>query len=236
MSGVLDLLDELGVPVDAQLFRLALTHSSFAYENGRIPDNERLEFLGDAVLELVVTEHIYASFPDDPEGRLAKLRAAVVSAQTLAKVARSLGLGDELLLGKGELVTGGSGKSSLLADAMEAVIGAVFLSSGVDGARVLIHKLFDPLVAEAVSRGTGLDWKTSLQELSARHDLGVPAYEVVETGPDHSKEFTAQVRLNDWLSQPGVGTSKKHAEQGAAEYAFHELRAVWEPVDDEGAD
>jgi ribonuclease-3 len=236
VSGVLELLDELGVVVDAQLLRLALTHSSFAYENGRIPDNERLEFLGDAVLELVVTEHIYATFPDDPEGRLAKLRAAVVSAQTLAKVARSLGLGDELLLGKGELVTGGSGKSSLLADAMEAVIGAVFLSSGVDGARVLVHRLFNPLVAEAASRGTGLDWKTSLQELSARHDLGIPTYEVAETGPDHSKEFTAQVRLNDWLSQPGVGTSKKHAEQGAAESAFHELRAVWEPVDGESAD
>ncbi|MDR1790726.1 MAG: ribonuclease III [Propionibacteriaceae bacterium] len=225
MSRVLDLFSQLGIEIDTQLYQLALTHSSFAYENGRLPDNERLEFLGDAVLEIIVTEHLYRSFPDDTEGRLAKLRAAVVNAKSLAKVARELGLGGELLLGKGELSTGGSEKNSLLADAMEAVIGAIYLSSGYAGASRFVHHVIDPLIEQAVLTGAGLDWKTSLQELVSQRDLGTPIYEVEEDGPDHSKVFTAWVRLGDWVGPAGEGTSKKQAEQGAARGAYQQLHA-----------
>ncbi|MCC6496274.1 MAG: ribonuclease III, partial [Propionibacteriaceae bacterium] len=126
----LELIQELGIDLDPQLYWLALTHRSYAYENGGLPHNERLEFLGDSVLGVVVTEFLYRSFPDLPEGRLAKLRAAVVNAHSLADVARSLDLGSQILLGKGELSTGGSNKSSILADSFEALLGAVLISSG----------------------------------------------------------------------------------------------------------
>jgi ribonuclease-3 len=132
MSRTRQLLDELGIEIDPQLYSLALTHRSYAYENGGLPHNERLEFLGDAVLGVVVTEYLYRSYPDFPEGRLAKLRAAVVNAQSLASVARDLQLGDELLLGRGEVTTGGSDKASILADSLEALFGAVLISCGRD--------------------------------------------------------------------------------------------------------
>ncbi|MDR1833709.1 MAG: ribonuclease III [Propionibacteriaceae bacterium] len=222
MSRIDDVFAELGFAVDPAWLDRALPHSSYAYENGRVPDNERLEFLGDAVLELVVTEHLYHTF-SDAEGRLAKLRAAVVNSQVLADVARSLELGPELRLGKGEIATGGTNKNSLLANAMEAVIGAVFLSAGQVAAGRLIHHLLDGLIARAAASGAGLDWKTSLQELTAHRELGVPAYDISESGPDHNKHFVAVVRLGDWTSEPGEGSSKKQAEQGAAERAFHAL-------------
>ncbi|GLZ43773.1 ribonuclease III [Actinokineospora sp. NBRC 105648] len=220
------LLDALGVRLDAELLVLALTHRSYAYENGGLPPNERLEFLGDVVLGLVVTDHLYRTHPDLPEGQLAKLRASVVNMHALAGVARGLGdggLGAHLLLGKGEELTGGRDKASILADGMEAVIGAVYLQHGIDTARQVVHRHFDPLLTEAPLRGAGLDWKTSLQELTASAGLGVPEYRVREEGPDHRKEFTAMVVVNGQGYGNGDGRTKKEAEQKAAEAAWREL-------------
>lgn len=230
------MITQLGIELDPQLFRLALTHRSYAYENGGLPHNERLEFLGDAVLGVVVTEFLYRSFPDLPEGRLAKLRAAVVNAHSLADVARSLDLGSELLLGKGEQATGGHDKSSILADALEALLGAVLISAGRDGADALVHHLFDPLVLQAAALGAGLDWKTSLQELAADHDLGGPSYRVTETGPDHDKRFEAVAIVGNRAFAPGTGTSKKQAEQGAAKNAFTELTEALADADEPDAE
>ncbi|WP_020671183.1 ribonuclease III [Amycolatopsis nigrescens] len=222
------LLEALGVSLDSELLTLALTHRSYAYENGGLPPNERLEFLGDAVLGLVVTDHLYRSHPDLPEGQLAKLRASVVNMHALAGVARDLGeggLGAHLLLGKGEELTGGRDKASILADGLEAVIGAVFLAEGIDAGRALVHRLFDRLLAEAPLRGAGLDWKTSLQELTASSGLGVPEYRVADTGPDHRKEFTATVLVAGRELGHGEGSTKKEAEQKAAEIAWRALQA-----------
>lgn len=210
-------------PLEPELLERALTHRSFAYENGGLPTNERLEFLGDSVLGVVVTETLYRTHPDLPEGRLAKLRAAVVNARALAEVARALDLGNALKLGRGEESSGGRDKTSILSDTVEAVIGAVHLSGGIDASTVLVHQLFDPLMAEAAKLGAGLDWKTSLQELAATYSLGVPEYVITDTGPDHMKTFTAQVRVADSLIGRGVGRSKKEAEQQAAETAYLEL-------------
>ena len=226
MSRPSELIRELRIDLDPQLYELALTHRSYAYENGGLPNNERLEFLGDAVLGVVVTEYLFRCFPDYPEGQLAKLRSAVVNSRALADVARSLSLGAELRLGKGELATGGRDKNSILADSTEALIGAVMLSAGRDAATRLIHHLFIPLIEDAAKLGAGLDWKTSLQELCARLELGAPQYRIDETGPDHDKRFTASVVVDGDVFPPGVGTSKKQAEQGAAKTAFGELSAL----------
>jgi ribonuclease III len=214
------LLDALGVDLSGGLLDLALTHRSFAYENGGIPTNERLEFLGDSVLGLVITDALYRERSEDPEGRLAKVRAAVVNARALAGVAEQIGIGDCVRLGRGEEGTGGRSKSSILADTLEAVLGAVYLEYGFDTAGRVIHTLFDPLLAAAVQRGAGLDWKTSLQELTARAELGVPEYRIAESGPDHDKVFVAWVALGDREFDRGSGRSKKEAEQIAAEYAY----------------
>lgn len=218
-------IDVLGIPVDAELLDLALTHRSYAYEHGGLPHNERLEFLGDSVLGIVVTETLYRSFPELPEGQLAKLRAAVVNARALADVARDLDLGRYLLLGRGEETTGGRDKSSILADAMEAVIGATYLSAGDRAAQTLVHRLFDPLIDAAAELGAGLDWKTSLQEAVANAQLGLPDYLVDDFGPDHEKEFHARVRVAGEVLGEGRGRSKKVAEQQAAQEAYHALRA-----------
>ena len=220
------LIEALGVDFDAELLTLALTHRSYAYENGGLPPNERLEFLGDAVLGLVITDRLYREHPELPEGHLAKLRASVVNMHALAGVARELGdggLGEYLLLGRGEELTGGRDKPSILADGLEAVLGAVYLQHGIDVVRELIHRLFEPLLTEAPQRGAGLDWKTSLQELTAAAALGVPEYRVAEQGPDHRKEFSAYVSVGgDTLGQ-GDGRTKKEAEQKAAEAAWRTL-------------
>lgn len=220
------LLDELGVPLDAQLFELALTHRSFAYENGGIPTNERLEFLGDAVLGIVVTEHLYRTFPGYPEGRLAKLRAAVVNAVTLAEVARGLDIGPMVRLGRGEVTTGGSDKTSILADTTEALIGAIFLTGGMASAETFVHHLFDPLVGQADQMGAGLDWKTSLQEVCANAGHAMPSYLIEESGPDHDKRFVARVVVNGVEYGTGQGRNKKQAEQEAAGKAFTAIQAA----------
>ena len=209
------LVEVTGASVDASVLRRALTHRSFAYEAGGLPHNERLEFLGDSVLGLVVTDELYRSQPDLPEGQLAKLRASVVNMTSLASVARRLGdggIGPHLLLGRGEETTGGREKDSILADALEALIGAVHLGCGLDAASALVHRLFDPLLVEAATRGAGLDWKTSLQELGASRGLGAPSYEVEDDGPDHAKTFTAAVVLAGTVHGRGTGRTKKAAE------------------------
>ena len=218
------MLAELGLAVKPELLERALTHRSFAYEQGGLPTNERLEFLGDSVLGLVVTEHLYVTFPDMSEGQLAKLRAAVVNSRALADVARGLQLGAVIRLGRGEESTGGRNKSSILADTMEAVIGAVFIEHGIGSARIFVHRLFDPLMADVATRGAGLDWKTSLQELASLAGLGVPRYEIVESGPDHAKTFEAIVVMDELRYGPGHGRNKKEAEQNAAAIAFAALK------------
>ena len=219
-----ELREALGDPtLDPELLLLALTHRSYAYENGGLPTNERLEFLGDSVLGVVVTETLYLSHPDLSEGRLAKLRAAVVNARALAEVGRAIRLGEHVKLGRGEETTGGRNKASILSDTVEAVIGAVHLSGGIDVSAQVVHLLFDPLLEAASALGAGLDWKTSLQELSAEHGLGVPEYLIADEGPDHMKTFTAQVRVGDQRYGNGIGRSKKEAEQLAAETAYGEI-------------
>jgi ribonuclease III len=230
-----ELREALGDPVlDPGLLDRALTHRSFAYENGGLPTNERLEFLGDSVLGVVVTETLYRSHPDLSEGRLAKLRAAVVNARALAEVGRGIRLGDHVKLGRGEETTGGRNKASILSDTVEAVIGAVHLSGGIDVSAEVVHRLFDPLIEAASAMGAGLDWKTSLQELAAEHTLGVPEYVIADEGPDHMKTFTAQVRVASQIYGNGIGRSKKEAEQAAAETAYGEIAdalGVADPID-----
>ncbi|WP_206422779.1 ribonuclease III [Nocardioides pantholopis] len=220
------LREALGDPqLDAELLERALTHRSFAYENGGLPTNERLEFLGDSVLGVVVTETLYLRHPDLSEGRLAKLRAAVVNARALAEVGRAIGLGEHVKLGRGEESTGGREKASIISDTVEAVIGAVHLSGGLEAAAAVVHLLFDPMIEAASGLGAGLDWKTSLQEIAAEHSLGVPEYVIEDEGPDHLKTFRAQVRVGERLYGNGVGRSKKEAEQAAAETAYGEILA-----------
>ncbi len=214
------LLRELKVEVSYDLLDRALTHRSYAYENGGLPTNERLEFLGDSVLGLIVTDTLFHRHPDLPEGNLAKLRAAVVNSRALAGVARSLSLGCYIRLGKGEEATGGRDKSSILADTLEAVIGAVYLDGGLPAADALVHRLFDPVIARSARLGAGLDWKTSLQELTAAEELGGPEYLVDESGPDHQKSFRAVARIGGQIYGEGEGRSKKEAEQQAAELAW----------------
>ena len=223
------LLDALGVRLSDELLSLALTHRSYAYEHGGLPTNERLEFLGDAVLGLAITDELYHRHPDRTEGDLAKLRASVVNTQALADVARNLsggGLGGYLSLGRGEANTGGADKSSILADGMESLLGAVYLEHGIQTAREVILRLFGPLLDAAPTLGAGLDWKTSLQELTAARGMGAPSYVVTSTGPDHDKEFTAVVVVMDTEYGSGVGRSKKEAEQKAAAATWKALEVL----------
>ena len=230
------LSERLGVAVEPRLFERALTHRSYAYENGGLPTNERLEFLGDSVLGLVVTDALYRNHPELPEGQLAKLRAAVVNMRALAEVGRELDLGRYVRLGRGEESTGGRDKASILADTLEALLGAVYIDSGLESAAELVHRLFDPLIEDAATLGAGLDWKTSLQELTAAGALGVPEYVVTETGPDHAKVFSAVVQVSGEAHGEGSGRSKKEAEQEAAAAAWRSIRALVSPAGaDEGS-
>ncbi|UUP14883.1 ribonuclease III [Aeromicrobium wangtongii] len=220
------LREVLGVEdLDPELLQHALTHRSYAYEHGGIPNNERLEFLGDSVLGLVVTDTLFTNHPDLPEGQLAKLRAAVVSAKALAVVARTLGIGEHIRLGRGEEATGGRDKASILSDTVEAILGAIYVQFGIERAAEVIHRVFDPVIADAAKLGAGLDWKTSLQEISANNGLGVPRYVLVGTGPDHDKSFTAEVVVGERTFGGGAGRSKKEAEQMVAEIAWREINA-----------
>jgi ribonuclease III len=217
------LLEKLGVHLDPELLVLALTHRSFAHEAGGIPTNERLEFLGDTVLGLVVTEALYRRHPDQSEGDLARMRAATVSQRALAAIARTLGLGKYVLLGKGEIRTRGFEKDSILSDTVEALIGATYLSHGLETSRELVHRLVDSTLDVAASLGAGLDWKTSLQEAAAERGLGSPDYIATFEGPEHARIFHSTVVIDGVTYGSGSGSAKKHAEQGAAEETYRTL-------------
>jgi ribonuclease-3 len=202
----------------------SLAHRSWCAEAVGEEPNERLEFLGDAVLGLVVTDHLFATYPDLPEGELAKVRASVVNSAALAELAAELDIGAALLLGKGEDASGGREKPSILADAMEAIIGAVYLDGGWKAAAEFVLRLLGDRIAEAAAGPGGQDYKTRLQELAARAFDQLPRYEVDDEGPDHAKRFYARVFLGGELQGSGEGRSKKQAEQAAARMAWEWLR------------
>lgn len=219
------LIARLGVDVNPQLLELAFTHRSFAYENNLSVNNERLEFLGDAVLGLVVTEELYTRYPDLDESKLSPLRSGIVNMRALADIARELNLGQYMRIGKGEEITGGRDKNSLLADSLEALFGAIYLNHGfTDTARVILN-LITPTIEAAKSQGAGLDGKTALQELAAARQISFPEYLISESGPDHDKSFVATAIVGGEAIATGSGKSKREAEQAAARTAFEILNA-----------
>jgi ribonuclease III len=215
---------------DASLLDTALTHRSYVNEN---PcewrrENERFEFLGDAVIELCISDLLMKAFPDYQEGRLSQLRAAIVNEQPLADMARAFRLGECLLLGKGEEASGGRSKPSLLANAFEAVIAAIYLDGGYEEAATLIKRLFAPLIAEG--HRTHRDYKTTLQQISQHAFRETPRYTLIrESGPDHDKTFEVQLSLADRIQTTGTGKNKKEAEQRAAEQAIQILDSLLPP-------
>ena len=205
---------------DPSLLRQALIHGSFSNENPTLAPvtNERLEFLGDAVLDLVVATRLYLDFPHFSEGEMTRFRAVLVRRDTLARIARGIGLGNYLYLGKGEDTTGGRNKAANLAGALEAVIGAVYLDQGLETVTVFIRRLLDAELTEAVNERSDANYKSELQELLQAREQKTPSYHVVETsGPDHDKRFSVEVRLGDTVLGKGSGQSKKAAETAAAE-------------------
>jgi ribonuclease-3 len=202
----------------------SLAHRSWCAEHGEAESNERLEFLGDSVLGLVVTHYVFLHFPHLPEGQLSEVRAGVVNARVLAEVADELDLGAHILLGKGEDAAGGRAKQSILADAFEAVVAAVYLDAGFPTARDLVLRCLQDRIAEAAAGPGGRDYKTRLQELTASRSLGRPRYLVRDEGPDHAKHFYATVLVGDEPYGEGEGRSKKQAEQAAAWIACSRLR------------
>ncbi|KAA0975286.1 ribonuclease III [Paeniglutamicibacter gangotriensis] len=224
MPSTEELLKRLGVVIDPETLRLALTHRSYAYEHGGIPTNERLEFLGDSVLGYAVTDHLYKNYPDLPEGDLAKRRSAVVSTRALATIARSLGLGEFILLGQGEILTNGKDKSSILADTMESLIGATFLTHGIEVATEMVMTLILPLLHDVDVLGAGTDWKTAIQEIAAAEKMGAIEYRVTGSGPDHARTYVAVLHIGGTAYGEGTGPSKKEAEQVSAAVSWKMLR------------
>lgn len=209
-------MKRLGIDIDSETFRLALTHRSYSYENGGIPTNERVEFLGDSILGFSVAEYLYQKYPDLPEGDLAKRRAAIVSTRALAIIARDLGVGEHILLGRGEAQSNGANKASILADTMEALIGATYLVQGMDAARGLVRRFVTPLLEDIRLLGAATDWKTVIQEEVAAKKLGDMHYQVTGSGPDHARTYEATLVISDEFYGSGHGPSKKEAEQEAA--------------------
>lgn len=212
------------------LLEQALAHRSWCAEHATLdapapPSNERLEYLGDAVLGAIVADHVYQAYPELPEGQLTDARKAVVNAVALAGIAARLGIGPALLLGRGETAAGGREKTSILSDALEAVIAAVYLDGGWEAARRFVLDEMRPDIAASVAGYGGSDFKSALQELAGRQGLGAPRYDVSETGPDHAKVFTARVVIGLAELGEGVGRSKKQAEQAAARVAVTGLRS-----------
>ena len=218
------LLAALGVDLSADSLRLALTHRSIANENGHLPNNERLEFLGDAVLGLSVAGRLYEQYPSRPESDISKMRASIVSRYGLADIAREINLGPHILLGKGEIATGGSKKDSILADTTEAIFGAIYREHGFAVASEVILRLFAEKIDNASVAGRHLDWKTSLQELCAELKAPMPVYSATSTGPEHDQVFTAYATVGEVKLGTGVGHNKKLAEQQAAHEACQKLQ------------
>jgi len=205
------------------LLELALTHRSFSYEAGGIPTNERLEFLGDSVLGLIVTEELYKKFPDLDESRLSPLRSGVVNMKALAQIAREIKLGSHLRIGKGEESTNGRDKNSILADSLEALVGAIYLQHGYEKTAEIILNWMKPSLDSVLTLGAALDAKTALQELAASMNLASPEYEISESGPDHDKSFIATALVGSERFETGHGKSKREAEQSAAKLAHENL-------------
>ncbi|MCG7456325.1 ribonuclease III [Corynebacterium sp. HMSC08A12] len=216
------LLEAWGVELPDDLLRLALTHRSFANENGHLPNNERLEFLGDAVLGLAVAEQLYRQFPERAESDISKMRSGVVNMYALADVARRLGMGEYILLGRGEMLTGGKDKHSILADSVESMLGAIYLHHGFEVARATVLRLFADKITEAPTTGLTMDWKTVLLEKLSDMKLPLPTYEVRGEGPEHDKTFYATVTIEDLVTH-GEGHTKKVAEHAAAKQAVQKL-------------
>ncbi len=229
MPDLIALQELLGVTFsEPSLLEQAVVHSSYINENPDLVSghNERLEFLGDAILGFIVAEELYQEFPDLSEGEMTKLRAALVRRDTLARVARAVRLGDFLYLGRGEEASGGRGKTPNLAGALEAVIAAAYLDQGEAVTRDLVLRLLGEEWARAVSQGTGVDYKSRLQELTQSRFQSIPAYRLVaEAGPDHDKRFTVEVMADDMVLGMGTGKSKKLAETEAARSALERLDA-----------
>ena len=220
----LDALSEkLGVEINRELLKLAMTHRSYSYEHGNIPNNERLEFLGDSVLGFVVTSHIYETLTNLPEGEMTKVKNAVVSARALAVVAAELSLGEYLLLGKGELATDGRNKPNLLADAFEAILGAAYMSNGFDAARALVEKFVFPLLDNPDEIRANSDPKTTLQERIQALGRGTPNYKTRFEGPDHNRDYFSTLYVNGEEISHGEGRTKKNAETAAAVTALEIL-------------
>ena len=219
------LRERLGVDIDDGLLARALTHRSFANEHGGLPNNERLEFLGDAVLGLTVAAELLERHPDATESTISKMRASVVSGYACADIGRRIELGQHLLLGRGELASGGRDKESILADTVEALLGAVYRQHGFATTRRVILDLFAPLIDQATSKSRREDWKTVLQEHAAAHGKDLPAYDTTATGPAHDQTFTAVVRLGEEELGRGEGHNKKLAEQAAAREGCRALGA-----------
>lgn len=208
-----------------ELLKQALTHKSFANENRLKGHNERLEFLGDSVLNLAVSEILMKTCPNSTEGDLSRLRAVVVSESTLAVIARKIRLGEFILLGKGEEQSGGREKNSLLSDCLEAVIAAVYLDSGIEAAAGLIERLFGEYIRKVCAAGGMTDFKSRLQELCQERLKQLPNYRIVsESGPDHQKVFEVEIYINGAVFGRGTGRSKKEAEQYAAKEALERLK------------
>ncbi len=218
------LTERLGISIEPALLELALTHSSFSYENGKTPNNERLEFLGDSVLGFLVTEHVYQLHPDLAEGELSRLRNAAVSAKTLSLAAMNIGLGEFILLGKGESLSGGSSKSNILADAFEAVLGAAFISGGIDAAHRIVSDLIFPLIDDSQVLLETSEPRTVLLDLIKKMGLGEPVFEITHEGPDHDRTFFATILVDGKKIGFGEGRSRKAAEALAASSALKMLR------------
>lgn len=216
-------MKRLGIDIDSETLRLALTHRSYSYENGGIPTNERVEFLGDSILGFSVAEYLYKKYPDLPEGDLAKRRAAIVSTRALAIIARDLGVGEHIFLGRGEAQSNGANKASILADTMEALIGATYLDQGMDAARALVLRFVTPLLEDVRLLGAATDWKTVIQEEVAAKKLGEMRYQVTGSGPDHARTYEATLVISDEPYGSGHGPSKKEAEQEAARNSWLQL-------------
>ena len=217
---------QLGISLKPELLELAFTHRSFAYESGAKETNERLEFLGDSVLGLIVTEELYLRYPELDESRLSPLRSGIVNMRALADIARTLELGKYIRLGKGEEVTGGRDKNSLLADALEALIGAIYLECGFATTTTVVRTLINETLESAMAKGAGLDGKTALQELVSSLGKGALEYLVTEEGPDHDKSFTAVAMVAGEAIAQGIGKSKREAEQSAARSAYEILATL----------
>ncbi|KFI45073.1 ribonuclease-3 [Bifidobacterium bohemicum] len=230
-----ELLERLGTTLSPDLLIQALTHRSFSHEHNNAPNYERLEFLGDAVLELVSTETLYRDHPDMNEGQLAKMRAKAVSEESLSAIAREkLKVGPYILLGRGEADSGGAEKSSILCDIVESLIGATFVEHGIDEARHVVHRLVDDELREVATEGPALDWKTSLTVLAHEKGFKEPYYRMSVGGPEYAQVFTANVVIEksgkntkpneEQVIGTATGTSKRKAQLAAAEIGWHYLK------------